>query len=413
MNILFICVENSNRSQMAEAFARRHGKSSISAHSAGSAPSGKINPKAVKAMTEKNISLDGQRSKGLNELPDIIWDYAITMGCGDKCPTLKAKNRIDWELQDPRDLPPNEFNKIRDEIETRVIQLINSLQIPATGCCSPDTTAVNNSVKNYYGTAAQTVAATSSCCSATSPSQIAKDFISGDIYNEEELEGLPLATVLASFGCGNPTALAQLEEGEIVLDLGSGAGIDVLLSAKRVGKTGFVYGLDMTDEMLALAEQNAVEAGMSNVKFLKGNIEQIPLPDNSVNVIISNCVINLSLDKDKVLQEAFRVLKPGGRFAVSDTVTEGEIPSVLSNDMKAWSGCISGALPIDVYKEKLQSAGFENISITSTRVHSLKDMINSGYTQVSKLSKTEQESLDKKFQSAFIHASKPSSEKEF
>lgn len=406
MNILFICVENSNRSQMAEAFARHHGKGRISAYSAGSKPSGVINPKAIAALQEKGISLDEQHSKSLNDLPNIEWDYAITMGCGDNCPNLKAKNRQDWALPDPKNLPPEEFNHIRDEIESRVLNLLSNIT-PKQSCCSPQN-KITESVKNYYGSAAQTAAQSTSCCSSQPASPLAvKDFISKDIYETEDTNGLPLAAVLASFGCGNPTALATLVEGETVLDLGSGGGIDVFLSAKRVGKTGYVYGLDMTEEMLELAEKNRREAGAENVEFLKGNIEAIPLPDNSVDVIISNCVINLSLDKDKVLQEAYRVLKPGGRFAVSDMVVDGEIPSVLLNDAAAWSGCISGALPIEHYKEKLANAGFTQIAIETTRIHSLTDMINSGYTQVNNLSEPEKQSIDSKFHSAFIKAVKP------
>ncbi len=194
-----------------------------------------------------------------------------------------------------------------------------------------------------------------------------------EFYEQAETSGLPEKAVLASLGCGNPTALAELKPGETVLDLGSGGGIDVLLSARRVGPTGKAYGLDMTDEMLALANQNKAKSGLANVEFLKGEIEAIPLPDASVDVIISNCVINLSGDKDKVFREAFRVLKPGGRFAVSDTVARGEIPEALRQDMALWAGCLSGSLGDKEYEDKLKAAGFVNVEIEQTHTYSVED----------------------------------------
>ncbi|MGI9253821.1 MAG: arsenite methyltransferase [Thermomicrobiales bacterium] len=200
------------------------------------------------------------------------------------------------------------------------------------------------------------------------------DPITGNLYGADEAAELPEAAVLASLGCGNPTALAALKAGETVLDLGSGGGIDVLLSAKRVGPDGFAYGLDMTDEMLDLAERNRIAAGAENVKFLKGHIEAIPLPDHSVDVIISNCVINLSSDKGQVLREAFRVLKPGGRFAVSDVVTKGALPADLQKDMEAWVGCIAGALEEDEYRRLLADAGFREIDIEHTRVYDPREL---------------------------------------
>src|SRR5205085_6976889 len=190
-----------------------------------------------------------------------------------------------------------------------------------------------------------------------------------NLYDDQQKAGIPIEAVLASLGCGNPTALAEVKPGETVLDLGSGGGIDVLLSARRVGPTGKAYGLDMTDEMLALANDNKRKAGVDNVEFLKGEIENIPLPDNSVDVIISNCVINLSADKDQVLREAFRVLKPGGRFAVSDVVTRGEIMPEIRESVLLWVGCVAGALDENDYQNKLVSAGFENIEIEPTRVY--------------------------------------------
>jgi ubiquinone/menaquinone biosynthesis C-methylase UbiE len=217
-----------------------------------------------------------------------------------------------------------------------------------------------------------------------------------------------MEAVLASLGCGNPTALAELHPGEIVLDLGSGGGIDVLLSARRVGPTGKAYGLDMTDEMLALAEQNKRKAGAENVEFLKGEIEQIPLPDNSVDVIISNCVINLSADKDRVLREAFRVLKPGGRFAVSDVVTRGEIAPEIRRSIMLWVGCVAGALADEEYRSKLSAAGFTQIDIEPTRIYRVEDareFLSAEGIDVEAIAPQ----VDGKFMGAFIRATKPTS----
>lgn len=242
-----------------------------------------------------------------------------------------------------------------------------------------------------------------SCCSTAS-----KDPITQDLYSDTEAAEIPEAALLASLGCGNPTALAQLNPGEVVLDLGSGGGIDVLLSAKRVGPEGFAYGLDMTDEMLALAEKNKAEAGAQNVKFLKGHIENIPLPDNTVDVIISNCVINLSADKDQVLREAFRVLKPGGRFAVSDVVVEGTVPDSLRKDLEAYVGCVAGALEREEYLTKLATAGFIEASITPTRRYGISDLQGSWAPKgIAALSLEEKQALDGKIFGGFIRAAKP------
>lgn len=236
-------------------------------------------------------------------------------------------------------------------------------------------------VKAKYGEAAGRVlsgqpatcgGSVSSCCGA-SPGNGARDPITSDLYATEQTDCLPADAVLASLGCGNPTALAELKSGEVVLDLGSGGGIDVLLSARRVGPSGKAYGLDMTDEMLALARANAEKAGATNVEFLRGNIEAIPLPDNSVDVIISNCVINLSGDKQRVLQEAFRVLKPGGRFAVSDVVVRGSIPPTIRKNMELWVGCVAGALEEQEFLGLLSAAGFESGSIEPTRIYEFDD----------------------------------------
>ncbi len=236
---------------------------------------------------------------------------------------------------------------------------------------------IKDVVKEKYGKAALRAAAggAATCCEAgcCSSGAAAADPIAVSLYDKAETAGLPSEALLASLGCGNPTALAALNPGEVVLDLGSGGGIDVLLSARRVGPTGKAYGLDMTDEMLDLARLNARKAGVENVEFLKGEIEHIPLPDDSVDVIISNCVINLSPDKDRVLAEAYRVLKPGGRFAVSDIVVRGEIPAAIRQSVELWAGCVSGALEESDYLARLKRAGFEEASIEPTRIYTLED----------------------------------------
>src|SRR4249919_1428154 len=234
---------------------------------------------------------------------------------------------------------------------------------------------VRNVVREKYGQAAlrARTGAGSSCCGGSDALESCCDPITSNLYDAGQAGELPDLAMKASLGCGNPTALAELKAGETVLDLGSGGGIDVLLSAKRVGPTGKAYGLDMTDEMLALAEENKRKSGLTNVEFLKGEIESIPLPDNSVDVIISNCVINLSADKDRVLAEAFRVLKPGGRFAVSDVVTRGEIPDEIRQSILAWVGCIAGALEENEYRAKLAASGFDKIEIEPARTYRAED----------------------------------------
>ena len=270
---------------------------------------------------------------------------------------------------------------------------------------------IRDVVREKYGEAARqvtsgTVGKASCCGSAPSASGLSCDPITRDLYGITERSELPEAAVLASLGCGNPTALAQLAPGEVVLDLGSGGGIDVLLSARRVGPTGRAYGLDMTDEMLALARENQAKAGATNVEFLKGTIEEIPLPDASVDVILSNCVINLSADKDRVLREAFRVLKPGGRLAVSDVVTSGSIPPAIKKSVELWIGCVAGALSEDDYRAKLAAAGFERISLETTRVYRVEDareFIASAGIDVDAIAPE----VDGKFRSAFVRAFKP------
>src|SRR4051812_21053589 len=233
---------------------------------------------------------------------------------------------------------------------------------------------VHQAVRDKYGAIASGIARSSTAGGCCGPSSCGcGDPITADLYADAETAGLPADAVAASLGCGNPTALLALEAGQTVLDLGSGGGIDVLLSAKRVGPTGKVYGLDMTDEMLALARDNQQKAGATNVEFLKGTIEAIPLPDNSVDVIISNCVINLSTDKDAVLREAFRVLKPGGRFAVSDVVVRGDVPVDVRRSMELWVGCIAGALEESEYERKLRTAGFADVELETWRVYKVDD----------------------------------------
>jgi len=262
-------------------------------------------------------------------------------------------------------------------------------------------------VREKYGQAALRVnAGGSSCCGASAALDGCCDPITSNLYDAAQTGDLPAEAVLASLGCGNPTALAELKPGETVLDLGSGGGIDVLLSARRVGPAGKAYGLDMTDEMLALARENQRKAGVENVEFLKGEIEHIPLPDNSVDVVISNCVINLSGDKDRVLREAFRVLKPGGRFAVSDVVTRGAVPDDVRKNMLLWVGCIAGALEDYQYVAKLARAGFDNIDMEPTRVYNIEDartFLSGQGVDVDAMAPA----VDGRFMSAFIRAVKP------
>ncbi len=277
------------------------------------------------------------------------------------------------------------------------------------------TSTLKETVKEKYGQAATRAASgqekTSCCGSGGCGTDAASwDPITSNLYEEGETKGIPAEALLASLGCGNPTALASIQPGETVLDLGSGGGIDVLLSAKRVGPTGKVFGLDMTDEMLALANANKAKAGVTNVEFLKGDIESIPLPDNSVDLIISNCVINLSADKHKVLAEAFRVLKPGGRFAVSDVVVRGEVPEEIKRSMELWIGCVAGAMEEKEFMSALLEAGFENPSVEPTRIYKSADaaafLADAGVKLTAAI-----ETVDGKFMSAFVRATKPAASK--
>jgi SAM-dependent methyltransferase len=267
------------------------------------------------------------------------------------------------------------------------------------------TNEVRDIVKEKYGAAARRAAQGGTdigCCRSGSGC----DPITSNLYDASQVGSLPVEAVIASLGCGNPTALAELKPGEVVLDLGSGGGIDVLLSARRVGPTGKAYGLDMTDDMLALARENQRKAGISNVEFLKGEIEHVPLPDDSVDVIISNCVINLSADKDRVLAEAFRVLKPGGRFAVSDVVVRGnDVPAEVRRSMELWIGCVAGALEEGEYRAKLSAAGFTNVDVEPTRIYRAEDA--RAFLDTAGLDDSLVSKVDGRFMSAFVRAQKP------
>ena len=283
---------------------------------------------------------------------------------------------------------PTTLDEIRDTVRARYGEAAKKAAGGAAACCGPST-------------------GSSGCCGSTSETW---DPITADLYEAGQTAGIPAEALLASLGCGNPTALADLAPGEVVLDLGSGGGIDVLLSARRVGPTGKAYGLDMTDEMLELAQENKEKAGATNVEFLKGHIESIPLPSKSVDVIISNCVINLSGDKKKVLAEAFRVLRPGGRFAVSDVITRGELPEPVRQSMALWSGCVSGALDEREFVSLLEEVGFENPTIEPTRIYSKEDAL--ALIEGTGLAPEVADGLEGKFLSAFVRATKPGKRKQ-
>src|SRR5687767_10265885 len=296
------------------------------------------------------------------------------------------------------------FRLLRFASYIRVDKYITGQYIRTSIYKETDMDAIKDAIRQKYGAAAETArtGAQANCgCDST-----CCDTITSNLYDTEEAAGLPAEAVLASLGCGNPTALADLHPGDVVLDLGSGGGIDVLLSARRVGPAGKAYGLDMTDEMLALARENQKKAGVSNVEFLKGEIEHIPLPDDSVDVIISNCVINLSADKDKVLREAFRVLKPGGRFAVSDVVVRGDVPAALRRSVELWIGCVAGALEEEEYRDKLAKAGFRSTGVEPTRVYRVDDA-REFLTAQGIEAEAIAPQVDGKFMSAFVRAVKP------
>jgi SAM-dependent methyltransferase len=265
---------------------------------------------------------------------------------------------------------------------------------------------VKEEVRQKYGSAARAVAAEGSVAACCDPGLRCCDPITTNLYSVDQMGSIPQKATQASLGCGNPTALIELKAGQTVLDLGSGGGIDVLLSARRVGPTGKAYGLDMTDDMLALARENQRQAGAENVEFLKGEMENIPLPANSVDVVISNCVINLSADKDRVLREAFRVLRPGGRFAVSDVVTRGEVPEAVRQSMLLWVGCIAGALEENDYRTKLLDAGFTDVDLEPTRIYNIEDA-RQFLTEAGVVVDEVAPLVEGRFLSAFIRATKP------
>ena len=310
---------------------------------------------------------------------------------------------------------PTDDEQLRTEVQKRyaktALQVLGVTQEKeADACCDTSCCTPGPERGTHTRPIAQLVPTQQSqnCCGPSCCSTGDGSLVTADLYSQAELGTIPVAAALASLGCGNPTALAELKPGERVLDLGSGGGIDVLLSARRVGPDGFAYGLDMTDAMLELAERNRAEASIENVRFLKGIIEDIPLPAESVDVVISNCVINLSADKDQVLREAFRVLVPGGRFAVSDIVFQGHIPQILRQDLESWAGCIAGALEEETYRALLTAAGFTNIEVEVTRRYALQDIAESGASaSLAAMSQAEREEVDGKFVSAFVRAKKP------
>jgi arsenite methyltransferase len=430
-NALFLCTGNSARSILAEAYLNRAGKGRFKAYSAGSKPGGRVNPFALELLARNGLDTAGLRSKSWDEfaLPGAPkMDFVVTVcdsAAAETCPFWPGQPvTAHWGVPDPAAVQGSDEEKRRAfllafrTLSTRINLMLNlsfekldrialTRRLEEIGEVM-EKTDIKTVVKEKYARAALNVTGGSkaSCCGSAARDSGCCDPITGNLYEDAQKNQLPDAAVQASLGCGNPTALAELKAGEVVLDLGSGGGIDVLLSAKRVGPMGKVFGLDMTDEMLALANQNKRKAGAQNVEFLKGEIENIPLPDNSVDVIISNCVINLSADKDRVLREAFRVLKPGGRFAVSDVVTRGEIPAGIRNSVLLWVGCVAGALDEQEYRAKLSSAGFEDVEIEPTRIYRAEDagafLADKGID-----ASVIGPQVDGKFLSAFIRATKP------
>ena len=416
-SVLFVCVHNAGRSQMAAGFLTHLAGGQVEVRSAGSIPGDRVNPSAVAAMAEVGIDISHQTPKVLTTDAVQSSDVVITMGCGDACPIFPGKRYLDWDLEDPAGQGVEAVGPIRDEIHARVQTLLTELlpdQDPARAAnrqapfvvprtkhimCAPED--IREIVRRRYAEAATRSAAgdheqarvvETSCCGAApaattdlqppavgtsccGPTPVAltdkqdRVVFGAELYGPEA-GGAPEDAVAASLGCGVPTAVADLHPGEVVLDLGSGAGADVLISARRVAPGGRAIGLDMTDEMLELARRNATEAGVDNVEFLKGYLEDIPLPDGSVDVVISNCVINLAADKNVVLAEAARVLRLGGRLAFSDVIADEDMDEMTKADMAEWTGCIAGALTDAEFTQALTSAGFTDIEIRPThRVH--------------------------------------------
>ncbi len=349
--VIFVCVENSNRSQMAEAFARLHGGDGVEAVSSGSRPSGRVNPQAVEAMRQLGYDLTTHTSKGLDQFNGQTFDAAVTMGCGDECPLVVAGQRVDWQIPDPKGLPPEQFSEVRDLIGRKVRELLTALGVQDM---SRDVVAA---VREKYGQ----VAGAGLSSDHAGVRAVAEAFG----YSAEELGSIP-AEANMGLSCGNPTATAHLKPGEVVVDLGCGGGLDVLLAAKKVGPTGRAVGIDMTPDMLALARRNAVRAGATNTEFHHATIDRLPLADGSVDCVISNCVINLAPDKPAVFREIARVLRPGGRLAVSDIALTKPLPPEVGNDLMAYIGCIAGAIPVDDYRQGLATAGFAAVEVVPT-----------------------------------------------
>jgi len=416
-SVLFVCVHNAGRSQMAAGFLTYLSGGKVEVRSAGSLPGDQVNPSAVAVMAEVGIDISGQTPKVLTTDALQASDVVITMGCGDACPIFPGKRYLDWDLEDPAGQGVEAVRPIRDEIKARVQALLaellpgESLATAAKHQPPPATPRrrvmsaaedVREIVRRRYAEAAtrsaagdreQARAVESSCCGAaqvtttdeqdravetsccgsaqvTTTDDQGRVVFGAELYGPDAAEGAPDAALAASLGCGVPTAVADLHPGEVVLDLGSGAGADVLISARRVAPGGRAIGLDMTVEMLELARLNAAEAGVDNVEFLQGYLEDIPLPDDSVDVVISNCVLNLAADKNVVLAEAARVLRPGGRLAFSDVIADEDMDETTKADMAAWTGCIAGALTHAEFTAALTRAGFTDIEIRPThRVH--------------------------------------------
>ena len=342
----------------------------------------------------------------------VLFEAAASLSVGSNERLFAPHENHDHEREMKMTTVPTNDEQLRTEVRTRytktALQVLGTEQTYASDACCGPTCCTSDSLTSSVTKAQEQPKA--ACCDTGCCTPQGQDGnpVTSDLYSQAELGTIPLTAALASLGCGNPTALAELQQGEKVLDLGSGGGIDVLLSAKRVGPTGFAYGLDMTDPMLELAERNRREAGVENVQFLKGIIEAIPLPAQSVDVVISNCVINLSADKGQVLREASRVLTPGGRFAVSDVIFQGSLPSALRTDLESWAGCIAGALEEETYRQLLQAAGFTEIEVEVTRRYSLQALTESGArASLTALSESERAEVDGRFVSAFIRARKP------
>lgn len=363
--MLFVCVENSCRSQIAEGFAKKYGGDKIEAYSAGSKPSGVVNPDAVAIMKEIGIDISGHTSKGFMDLPYQAFDYIITMGCQDTCPYFPAREKIDWQIEDPKGKGLETFRKVRDEIKEKVEALIVKVK-GGNNMENMNHDEVRRAVRESYGKIAENKqegcgCSASGCCG--SPKEVTAEELSLALgYSKKDLTAVPAGANLG-LGCGDPRAIASLREGETVLDLGSGAGFDCFLAARAVGEKGRVIGVDMTRAMVSKAHENAKKAGLSNIEFRLGEIENLPVADEVIDVIISNCVINLSPEKARVFQEAYRVLKPGGRLAISDIVATAELPEKVKQDLALYTACMAGASSIADLEAMLQKAGFQNIMI--------------------------------------------------